>query len=276
MATNVRSKMEAATNVLSEMEASELCSAVYHWLSYETACHRTQTLYEAALRTPVASYLNTVIRINSASERETTVCEEDHPVLARLHAGRGDKPKVDVCVLTQGRRTTARWKLAIEMKWVPIGGKTSPVCALRADLHRLALIRRGNEGYPRLLLVAGCACRLKGYIADLKLPDGPKAEPLKLDADWAGTLGDSVAQQLSNLPTKFEVRYKGSWPELPIANPPCAPLVCAVWDVLRVKGASRSRRASPAATGAEAEPASLSLGGCEVEADGEANCAEPR
>jgi hypothetical protein len=145
--------------------ARHLVEAVGSWLHFELRCGRGSLFDEAYLSFPVGQYL--IGRYGSQVRAEF-----EHPVLAPLMAGRGDRPRIDYAVLG----TDGKLAAVIEAKWLR---SVSDLRLLVRDLLRLELA--ASTGVAAFALVAGQKRALELIFNSSQFaphPDHPQSRPL--------------------------------------------------------------------------------------------------
>lgn len=83
-----------------------LVEAVGSWLDFETICGRATLFSEAYMTYPIGQALRALFDGEIKTEAE-------HPAIAPLRLGPGDKPRIDFAVFDKGKM-----KLALETKWL--------------------------------------------------------------------------------------------------------------------------------------------------------------
>lgn len=128
----------------------KLVEAVGLWLQFERLCRRQELFSESYLCYPAGQFL----QARYASQLRT---EFEHPVLAPLRTGRGDKPRVDFAVMG-GEGTPT---IAVETKWLNSSSDLT-VQTIR-DLVRLELLAH-EYGTQCLFLLAGTRRDLRSFV----------------------------------------------------------------------------------------------------------------
>jgi len=145
--------------------ARHLVEAVGSWLHFELRCGRSSLFDESYLAFPVGQYL--IGRYGNQVRSEF-----EHPVLAPLMTGRGDRPRMDYVVL----QTDGKPAAVIEAKWLR---SISDLRLLVRDLVRLELV--ASSGVAAFALVAGQKRALKSIFDSPQFaphPDYPQSRPL--------------------------------------------------------------------------------------------------
>jgi hypothetical protein len=125
---------------LKRTDPQRLTETVAAWLQYEQMCYRTTLFSEAYMTYPIGQFLQSRAGGHVRAEYE-------HPILAPLKTGRGDKPRIDFVVLGEDRN---KIEFAVETKW--LNKSNDLVEQLIRDLVRVGLLVHKDQATGLIVL----------------------------------------------------------------------------------------------------------------------------
>jgi hypothetical protein len=137
------------------------------WLTFEQRCGRTDLFSEKSLAHPLGQLLQ--YRYSGR-----VYAEVEHPVLAPLKKGPGQKPRIDFAMVG----SAGLYDLIVETKWV--SQSPSLLCDLLRDVVRLDLLL-GTYAREAILVLAGEKRSITKIFADTRFrphPQQPNSKPI--------------------------------------------------------------------------------------------------